>query len=404
VTTALAGRVVPALRNAAPRRRRTRVMQVTDWLEPGGKERVALNIANLLPRDRFESFLCTTRTSSGSLERVVSADVRRLRLERTHTVDVAAMRRLIAFNSAHRVEVMHAHGTSLFVAGIASMFPPYPKLIWHDHYGPYRRDDRPAWLYRLAASRIDAVIAVNEALLEWARRQLKVRADRTWYLPNFVCDDTAQVSARRKQRVGELPGVRGRRVVCVAHLRPQKDHTTLLHAFAAVVPCVPDAHLLLIGGHSDARYRDHLVALISRLALERHVTVMGQQDDVAAVLAQCDIGVLSSESEGFPLALIEYGHAHLATVATDVGQCAEILDHGRAGRLVPPAQPAALADALADVLMHADERAATANRLAARARECYGAGPLMEQICRIYDSVLPPPSEHAELFTGVEVV
>lgn len=390
MTTAVAA-AVHAVPRPATRRGRMRVMQVTDWLEPGGKERVALNIANLLPRDRFESFLCTTRPSTGGLERAVSADVRRLRLDRTRTVDIGAMRRLIAFNAAHGIDVMHAHGSSLFVASIASRFPPYPKLVWHDHYGPYRRDDRPTWLYRLAASRIDGVIAVNHALLEWARGPLQVPADRAWYLPNFVCDETASAGASRPAGAVALPGRRGRRVVCVAHLRPQKDHATLLRAFAAVVTRVADAHLLLVGGHSDSSYHGQLVRLVSSLHLDRRVTLMGQQDDVAAILSQCDVGVLSSESEGFPLALIEYGHAQLATVATDVGQCAEILDHGRAGRLVPPGNAPALADALVRLLTHADERAAAARLLSARARERYGAGPLLEQLCRIYDSVRPGP-------------
>jgi glycosyltransferase involved in cell wall biosynthesis len=387
VSTAVAT-VLPAVRARASRRGRTRVMQVTDWLEPGGKERVALNIANLLPRDRFQSFLCTTRTSTGSLEREVSADVGRLRLDRTRTIDIGAMLRLIAFNADHAIDVMHAHGSSLFIASIASLFPPYPKVVWHDHYGPYRRDDRPTWLYRLAASRIDGVIAVNQALLDWARGQLQVPADRAWYLPNFVCDETASPPKSRRARVAvALPGAPGRRVVCVAHLRPQKDHAMLLRAFAQVVDRVPDAHLLLVGGDSDASYRDQLKTLAAALHLDAHVTMMGQLDDVAAVLAQCDVGVLSSESEGFPLALIEYGHAELATVATDVGQCAEILDHGRAGRVVPHGNATTMADALVHFLTNADERAAAARMLAARARERYGAGPLLEQICRIYDSV-----------------
>jgi glycosyltransferase involved in cell wall biosynthesis len=379
--------VVPAWRAHASRRRRIRVMQVTDWLEPGGKERVALNIANLLPRDRFESFLCTTRTSTGSLERAVAPDVGRMRMDRTRTIDVGAMRRLIAFNAANGIDVMHAHGSSLFVATVASLFPPYPKVVWHDHYGPYRRDDRPTWLYRLAASRIDGVIAVNQALLEWAQRQLQVPKDRAWYLPNFVCDTAAAVASAEGHTAPTLPGRRGRRVVCVAHLRPQKDHPTLLRAFAATVARVPDAHLLLVGGNSDSHYRDEMQALIVSLHLTAHVTLMGQQDDIAGILSQSDVGVLSSHSEGFPLALIEYGHAALASVATAVGQCPEILDHGRAGIVVPPGDAETLSQALTRLLVDADERASFAHALSSRVRGQYGAGPLLERICTIYDRV-----------------
>ena len=370
---------------ASPRQRasRMKVMQVTDWLEPGGKERVAVNLANMLPRERFDSYLCTTRVSSGGLEHILADDVGRLRLDRTYAIDLPALRRLVEFNALHEIDVLHAHGSSLFLASAASLFAPHPVVVWHDHYGPYRRDDRPAWLYRLAARRVGGVIAVNQALLDWSRRRLRIRPERTWYLPNFVGDTRAATRAIR----GVLPGRRGARVACVAHLRPQKDHATLLRAFALVLRTVPDAHLLLIGGGSDASYAAGLVGLADRLGLRSAVTFLGQRDDVAAVLAHCDVGVLSSESEGFPLALIEYGVAQLAAVSTNVGQCPEILDHGASGLLVDAGDSGALAAALAELLSDDARRRSLSLALHARVRECYSAEPLLERVCGIYDTV-----------------
>lgn len=365
--------------------RRMKVMQITDWLEPGGKERVAVNLANMLPRDRFDSYLCTTRVSRGGLERILANDVGRLRLDRTRAVDISAMRRLVEFNVLHQIDVMHAHGSSLFLASLASLFAPHPAVVWHDHYGPYRRDDRPAWLYRIAAARIDGVIAVNQALLDWSRERLRIAPERTWYLPNFVAE-TRLVSAA--PTVG-LPGRRGNRVVCVAHLRPQKDHRTLLQAFAIVVRTVPDAHLLLLGGQSDGRYAAGLIELAESLDLRRSISFLGQRDDVPTVLAQSDVGVLSSESEGFPLALIEYGLAGLPAVSTNVGQCAEILDHGRSGLLVDGGDPRALAAALTDLLTDPERRRVLGGSLRARVRDHYTAGPLLERICGIYHAVRP---------------
>lgn len=371
--------------SAAAPRARTKVMQVTDWLEPGGKERVAVNLANLLPRDRFDSYLCTTRRSHGGLENVLATDVRRLRLDRTRALDLAAVRRLVAFNAAHQIDVLHAHGSSLFMASLASLFPPFPAVVWHDHYGPYRRHDRPEWLYRLAAARIGGVIAVNHALLDWSRQRLRVHADRAWYLPNFVCDAAASPVVKDP---GRLPGRPGWRIACVAHLRPQKDHETLLNALALVVAEVPDVHLLLIGGESNPAYTSRLTTLVAARGLGASVTFMGRRDDVPAILAQCDIGVLSSESEGFPLALIEYGLAGLAAISTNVGQCAEILDHGRSGLLVEAGQPNALAQALTLLLTRADRRRSFALALRQRVRDCYSSGPLLDRICGIYDTVL----------------
>jgi glycosyltransferase involved in cell wall biosynthesis len=110
---------------------------------------------------------------------------------------------------------------------------------------------------------------------------------------------------------------------------------------------------------------------------------------VTRIVRASDIGVLSSESEGFPLALIEYGQAGVAAVATDVGQCREILDHGRAGTLVPASDPQQLARALTQLLLHHRDRRRLAAALEDRVRDRYASGRLVEQICGIYDSVRP---------------
>ena len=122
-------------------------MHVTDTLERGGAEQVAVSLSNLLPRDRFAVFHCTTRRE-GPLAANLGADVGRLRLERRGRFDLAAIRRLAAFNQAHGIQILHAHGTALFIARAASCFAPYPRVVWHDHYGNAQVSPRPVWLYR----------------------------------------------------------------------------------------------------------------------------------------------------------------------------------------------------------------------------------------------------------------
>src|SRR5262249_26337320 len=119
-----------------------------------------------------------------------------------------------------------------------------------------------------------------------------------------------------------------------------------------------------------------------------HVTCLGQRTDVPAILRGCDVGVLSSASEGLPLALIEYGLCRLPAVATRVGQCPDVLDDGRAGLLVPPGSPGPLADAILDLLGSAERRASFAARLARRVRTVYGPREALARVESIYCSVL----------------
>ncbi|MBK6969481.1 MAG: glycosyltransferase [Candidatus Microthrix sp.] len=84
--------------------------------------------------------------------------------------------------------------------------------------------------------------------------------------------------------------------------------------------------------------------------------MLGHRDDIASVLEDADVLVLSSLSEGMPLVLLEAMAASTPIVATDVGGVRECCDDGGAGMLVPPADPVALADALGVVLSDPDLR------------------------------------------------
>ena len=338
------------------------ILHLVDTLEPGGTERVAVNLVNHLSRERFRPFLATTRRE-GVLAAEVLPDVGRLSLSRSRTLDLGALRRLAGFVRENGISIVHAHSSSLFLASLL----PGARIVWHDHFGRLGEEDRPAWLWGLPARRAAAVVAVSEDLARWSRERLGVDAV---YLPNFVPDVAAGP-------IPELPGTPGRRVVCVANLRAQKDHLTLLRAMEKV----PEAHLLLAGGDVEPDYAARV-----REEAGGQVTFLGLRPDVPDLLRGCDVGVLSSASEGFPLSLLEYGRAGLAAVATRVGQCPEVLEG--AGILVPPGDPGALAEALLALLNDPARRRELGERLGRRVRERYSAAAVMERLEAVYHKVL----------------
>jgi glycosyltransferase involved in cell wall biosynthesis len=357
-------------------------MQMTDTLDAGGAERVAVNFANLVPRERFASSLCTTRRD-GALDALVGSDVTRVRLGRTARFDLPPVRRLAEFISTQGIQILHAHGSSLFVGLAATLRPPHPAIIWHLHH-VHQPDEFSPWLYRLVGLRTAAVLAVSQQVADWARRQLWVPADRVAYIPNFTVADSAAGDP-----VPTLAGTKGRRFVCVANVRPQKDQCTLIDAFGRVVRTAPDAHLFLIGGGSDERYRAQVLETIRRHRLEAHVSMLGERADVPAILAACDIAVLSSATEGFPLAIVEYGHAGLPVVATRVGQCADMLDHGDAGLLVDPSNASDLSAALLSLWHSSAQRRLLGQRLRRRVQQRYSADAVLRQLCAVYERVAP---------------
>jgi glycosyltransferase involved in cell wall biosynthesis len=358
---------------------RAGVMHLVDTLDAGGAERVAVNLVNLLPRDRYRVHLCTTRRD-GALGDLVDADVARLSLARNTTWDVHAIGVLRAYIARHRIRILHAHQTTLFTAAAIAMLPPFPHLVWHDHFGRHDVERRCAWLYRPPVRLARAVISVTRALAAWAIATLGVPARRVFYLPNFSAGEAASIP--------DLPGTAGGRIVCVANFRPQKDHLTLLRAMAHVLATAPAAHLLLVGDEVDAAYSTAVREEARRLGIERSVSFLGSRRDVSGILRGSDVGILSSTSEGLPLALIEYGHAALPAVATRVGECPDVLSGGKAGALVASGDVHALADALLRYLRDPQLRAATGKRLQRRVQGVFSPEAGLQTIEEIYDTIL----------------
>lgn len=358
---------------------RIAVMHLTDTLDVGGAERIAVNMVNLLPRDRFVLHLCMTRRS-GPLANSVAADVIQLCLNRDRRVDVRGLRTLVQHIREHDIKILHAHGSAVFIAGVAASFSPYPAVVWHIHYGRYAADRSLGILYRMVRSRIAHTLAVSQPLNAWAVVRLRMNADRVTYVPNFA-------AAAQRNGKPDLPGNDGERIVCVANFLPEKDHSTLLKAMERVIRARPSAHLLLVGGGNRAADEERIRKEINARGLSAHVTLLGRRRDVASILGAVDIGVLSSTAEGLPLALIEYGHARLPAVVTAVGQCPDVVRHGEAGVLVPPGSPNAIAEGILRLLNSPAERRALGGELCKRVEEGFSAERIIRRVGALYQNV-----------------
>jgi len=372
---------------------RTGVMHLIDTLSAAGAERVAVNMVNHLRRDRYVPYLCTTR-SDGPLDSLVSEDVIRLRLQRASRTDLAAIARLRRFILANDIRILHAHSSALFITRLAALGTS-ATIFWHAHHGRYAVEDQRAFRYRLATAGIAGVITVNRELSEWCERRLGVPHESIWYVPNPVAlSDGLSVTE------ATLPGVKGARILCVANFRAEKDHLTLVRAMAQVAREEPSAHLMLVGACNDAACLERVKGEISALGVENCITILGARNDVPAVLAACDIGVLSSASEGLPMSLLEYGAAKLPAVATEVGQCPDVLDQGRVGVLVPAGSPDMLAKELIGLLRSPERRHELGARLYERVRETYSPEKVMNQVCEIYDTAFVASAGPRELKRG----
>jgi len=135
--------------------------------------------------------------------------------------------------------------------------------------------------------------------------------------------------------------------VCVARLDHHKGIDVLLRALSLLQAPRPSLDLVGIGWEEN-RLRE----LARRLSLGDRVRFRGQldRDELAGCLVGATVFVLPSRSENFPLAILEAMHAGVAVVTTRVGGIPEAVRNGLEALVVPPEDPAALAEALARAL------------------------------------------------------
>jgi glycosyltransferase involved in cell wall biosynthesis len=113
---------------------------------------------------------------------------------------------------------------------------------------------------------------------------------------------------------------------------------------------VPNAIFVLVGDGSE---RASLEAQAARLGIGDRVIFLGYRDDVAELLASCDLLVLPSLYEGLPLSVLEAMAAGKPVVATSVGGTPEAVLDGETGFLVPSRDPTALVRAIQRLLKDA---------------------------------------------------
>lgn len=308
-----------------------RIIQIIDSLDAGGAERMAVNYANVLADEIQFSGLVSTR-KEGILKEEINPNVSYLFLEKKKQLDFKALFLLRSFVVKHKVSYIHAHSTSFFLAFLLKITLPSVKLIWHLHYGGIKfMPTRKLLVLRLVLPFFNNIIAVNQKLKEWTEKEM--RAKNVIYLPNFP----SNVNQDSGNTV--LKGIQGKRIVSLANLREDKDHFLLLEVAKKVRNSHPEWTFHLIGKDFEDDYSKEIKKKISDFNLGDNVFIYGSRQDIAAILAQADIAVLTSKSEGLPVALLEYGWYKKAVVVTWVGEVPMIVQHGKNGFIVDSNQP-----------------------------------------------------------------
>ncbi len=328
------------------------ILQVLPALEAGGVERGALEIAAALREAGARALVVS---SGGRMAASLGADHIVLPV---HTKNPAGLwrnaARLEALIAREGVDLIHARSRApAWSARSAARRAGVPfATTFHGAYGA-RSAAKRAWNRIMV--RGDLVIAVSDFIAAHMQEVYRCPPARIRVVHRGIdaaAFDPAAVPPRERAAVRAAWAVpEGARVVLLpGRLTRLKGHAVLIEAMRLLA----DRNLVAVFAGSDRdrdAYRQELEARARGLA----VRFAGHVDNVAAAYAASDVAVSASiHPESFGRVLAEAGAMGLPVVATDHGGAREIVLRGQTGWLVPPSDPAALAEGIRSALAAAD--------------------------------------------------
>ena len=319
-----------------------RITHLVDSLDCGGAEQVAASLAACQSQQGHSVWVVCLR---GLGHRTVDtqalgrAGVNVVTLEKPPGLHLQTLRKLAAFLRAQHIDVMHAHNHPVHHYGSVAAHLARTPAVLNTLHGSSSLLTAPLWtrtLFWLSCLVSDRVVSVCPQVQEAFRQSFPLLGKKTCVVNNGVAPSRLEVVPRRARNDALTFGTIGR-------LDPIKDHANLLKAFAILRNKHPDTQLRLLG---DGKLRHELQQLASTLSIANAVHFEGFSLDIARFLGTIDVYVISSQSEGLPLSLLEAMDAALPVVATAVGEVPNILRASRGGWLCPPSSPEQLAEVM----------------------------------------------------------
>ena len=308
-----------------------RVMHVIESLEHGGAEAVVVDLANSCSGDHEITICCLKRR--GDLADRLDPNVGLVCLERGEGNDFTLPWRIAREARRHDIEMLHSHSWGVFLETVAASWLTGSRSV-HTVHGPYLKHGKSLAqrararlrrsLERLAARRVEGIACVAASVREFVTHEMRLPT-KVSVIHNGIPDYVAPSPSP--------PAQDARRLVSVGRLAAVKSYDVLLRAFAQISHNRPRLRLTLVG---DGPERENLERLAERLCVSSSVDFVGFRDDVADLLAEQDMFVLSSQHEGISIAILEAMRAGLPVVATRVGGVPDTVVDGVTGVLVPP--------------------------------------------------------------------
>ncbi len=319
------------------------------WPGIGGVERLVVPLVRYLAGRGHEVLVLTGQRKTDSCPEADLSGATVIRLDTFGTLDRKDPREILGIQSrfGNVIREFEPDLLHLFAAIHSAYFYSrnYRKIrcpiLYTEQTGWFRLDS-PNSLQRQVMGSADWYSTCSHASARTMLRNFPGIASRTSVIVNGI--DLPE------EATTPMPPASAPVLLCIGrHHLDQKGFDVALAAMPAILGRHPDARLVIAG---DGQDRPRLLELASELSLSAHVDFPGwvHPDRVQALIGRCSLMIVPSRFDPFGLVAAEAGAASRACVASDVNGLAEIVEDEVTGRLVPPEDPAAIAEATIELL------------------------------------------------------
>jgi len=370
------------------------ICHVIHRLEFGGLQNGLVNIINGLDRRRFRHTVLCLTDATDFRARITNPDTAIVEIHKAAGKDAGAYLRVFKALRALKPDLVHTRNLPavdmIYIARLAGV-----KRVVHSEHGldVFELDGRNAKYNRLrrwTRPLVEHYVTMSADLARWMREEVGVAGEKVSVFYNGV--DTGHFRPREKP-LHLLPGGFADQnsiiLGTVGRLQAVKDQVTLARAFTRALELRPGLSRrlrLVIVGDGELRNR---IEDVLRAARTSHLAWMaGFRADATAFYNLFDIFVLPSIREGISNTLLEAQASGLPVIATAVGGTPEIVANGRAGTLVPPQDPQAIAQAIVRYVEEPDLMAAQGATARRRMEEEFSLSRMLLDYERLYEGTV----------------
>jgi len=330
----------------------------------GGLENGLVNLINRLPATRWRhAVIALTQVAPPMQARVTRPDVTYVSLNKSPGHLFPLYPRLVRLFRALRPAIVHTRNLAALEAVVPARLARVPAVVHGEHGRDANdidgRNVRNLWTRRLLSPFVTRYVALSAELEHYLAERVGIAPSRVTRIINGVDTatfsphagrglDTEFVAPRSRERapIDGCPFGDPRHFIVgtVGRLEAVKDQTNLARAFVSALRRHPGARerlrMVIVG---DGPLRADVLRVLDEAYATPYAWLAGERHDVADVMRGLDCFVLPSLAEGISNTLLEAMASGLPVIATRVGGNAELMEEGLTGRLVPRADPEALA-------------------------------------------------------------